>query len=114
MASFPCENALWHNLTSLSGLTQVAGIPRIKKNYPKVCWRGVTCPDIIPFPIPSTILLSLYPRTLADCWLGRGILSARAVAAGGERRGVVCASWVPSVPPSFLSNAHARSQATAT
>ncbi|KAK0456834.1 TPR-like protein [Armillaria borealis] len=29
------ENALRHNPTSLSGLTQVAGIARIKENYPK-------------------------------------------------------------------------------
>jgi len=32
------ENALRHNPMSLSGLTQVAGIARIKENYPKVCW----------------------------------------------------------------------------
>jgi len=31
------ENALRHNPVSLSGLTQVAGIARIKENYPKVC-----------------------------------------------------------------------------
>lgn len=31
------ENALRHNPLSLSGLTQVAGIARIKENYPKVC-----------------------------------------------------------------------------
>lgn len=31
------ENALRHNPTSLSGLTQVAGIARIKENYSKVC-----------------------------------------------------------------------------
>jgi hypothetical protein len=30
------ENALRHNPMSLSGLTQVAGIARIKENYPKV------------------------------------------------------------------------------
>ena len=30
------ENALRHNPVSLSGLTQVAGIARIKENYPKV------------------------------------------------------------------------------
>jgi hypothetical protein len=30
------ENALRHNPTSVSGLTQVAGIARIKENYPKV------------------------------------------------------------------------------
>jgi len=30
------ENALRHNPTSLSGLSQVAGIARIKENYPKV------------------------------------------------------------------------------
>jgi hypothetical protein len=33
------ENALRHNPMSLSGLTQVAGIARIKENYPKVCNR---------------------------------------------------------------------------
>ena len=31
------ENALRHNPMSMSGLTQVAGIARIKENYPKVC-----------------------------------------------------------------------------
>jgi hypothetical protein len=30
------ENALRHNPSSVSGLTQVAGIARIKENYPKV------------------------------------------------------------------------------
>lgn len=30
------ENALRHNPMSMSGLTQVAGIARIKENYPKV------------------------------------------------------------------------------
>jgi len=30
------ENALRHNPMSLSGLTQVAGVARIKENYPKV------------------------------------------------------------------------------
>ena len=30
------ENALRHNPMSLPGLTQVAGIARIKENYPKV------------------------------------------------------------------------------
>jgi hypothetical protein len=30
------ENALRHNSSSVSGLTQVAGIARIKENYPKV------------------------------------------------------------------------------
>ena len=30
------ENALRHNPMSLAGLTQVAGIARIKENYPKV------------------------------------------------------------------------------
>ena len=30
------ENALRHNPMSMPGLTQVAGIARIKENYPKV------------------------------------------------------------------------------
>ena len=30
------ENALRHNPMSMSGLQQVAGISRIKENYPKV------------------------------------------------------------------------------
>ena len=34
------ENALRHNPLSLSGLTQVAGIARIKENYPKVSPRS--------------------------------------------------------------------------
>ncbi len=37
------ENALRHNATSVSGLTQVAGIARIKENYPKVFFL-VVCP----------------------------------------------------------------------
>ena len=43
------ENALRHNALSVSGLTQVAGIARIKENYAKVN----TCP-----PHPSYILIS--------------------------------------------------------
>lgn len=35
------ENALRHNPMSLSGLTQVAGIARIKENYPKVSLRSI-------------------------------------------------------------------------
>ena len=35
------ENALRHNPMSLSGLTQVAGIARIKENYPKVSVRDL-------------------------------------------------------------------------
>lgn len=35
------ENALRHNPMSMSGLTQVAGIARIKENYPKVCLLSV-------------------------------------------------------------------------
>jgi general transcriptional corepressor CYC8 len=35
------ENALRHNPHSLSGLTQVAGIARIKENYPKVRFRDL-------------------------------------------------------------------------
>jgi general transcriptional corepressor CYC8 len=31
------ENALRHNPMSIPGLTQVAGIARIKENYPMVC-----------------------------------------------------------------------------
>ena len=39
------ENALRHNATSVSGLTQVAGIARIKENYPKVfCLSAVNKP----------------------------------------------------------------------
>ncbi len=34
------ENALRHNSHSLPGLTQVAGIARIKENYPKVSVRS--------------------------------------------------------------------------
>ena len=41
------ENALRHNPTSVSGLTQVAGIARIKENYPKVA----------PFPLSAEFTL---------------------------------------------------------
>jgi len=36
------ENALRHNPTSVSGLTQVAGIARIKENYPKVVFLSLS------------------------------------------------------------------------
>jgi hypothetical protein len=38
------ENALRHNPMSLAGLTQVAGIARIKENYPKV---SIQCPFFV-------------------------------------------------------------------
>ncbi|KAL0945562.1 hypothetical protein HGRIS_014723 [Hohenbuehelia grisea] len=44
------ENALRHNPASLSGLTQVAGIARIKENYPKACFYSarISAAQIIP------------------------------------------------------------------
>ena len=45
------ENALRHNPMSLSGLTQVAGIARIKENYPKV--RLILPPISDPPPLPA-------------------------------------------------------------
>lgn len=50
------EHALRHNPMSLSGLTQVAGIARIKENYPKV---GVS-PVIFQAPL-QTILAEHLP-----------------------------------------------------
>ena len=43
------ENALRHNPMSLSGLTQVAGIARIKENYPKVSFSLISIAS--PFPL---------------------------------------------------------------
>ena len=45
------ENALRHNPVSVSGLTQVAGIARIKENYPKVS---------LPFSADSLSTLALF------------------------------------------------------
>jgi hypothetical protein len=45
------ENALRHNPMSLPGLTQVAGIARIKENYPKVGKEFM--PILFRSPIPS-------------------------------------------------------------
>lgn len=45
------ENALRHNPHSVSGLTQVAGIARIRENYPKVCIADH-------FPTPSFLRLT--------------------------------------------------------
>lgn len=47
------ENALRHNPTSVSGLTQVAGIARIKENYPKVSF---------PYPFLPPAFCRAYPR----------------------------------------------------
>lgn len=43
------ENALRHNPMSLSGLTQVAGIARIKENYPKVNFLFPRVPETAGF-----------------------------------------------------------------
>ena len=52
------ENALRHNPMSLSGLTQVAGIARIKENYPKVRSRTLSRRQCIG-------LSSAHPLTLS-------------------------------------------------
>ena len=46
------ENALRHNAMSLPGLTQVAGIARIKENYPKVrdAFDNLDLPGSFPAP----------------------------------------------------------------
>ena len=41
------ENALRHNALSVSGLTQVAGIARIKENYAKVNIYFILPPDVM-------------------------------------------------------------------
>ena len=51
------ENALRHNPMSLSGLTQVAGIARIKENYPKVSFSLSRLP-LFPRQIIGTLPLS--------------------------------------------------------
>ena len=43
------ENALRHNPMSMSGLTQVAGIARIKENYPKVKLLSLQCQVVQPY-----------------------------------------------------------------
>lgn len=53
------ENALRHNPISLPGLTQVAGIARIKENYPKVKF-----PIFSSLPLPNHFLTDdPLPRT---------------------------------------------------
>lgn len=45
------ENALRHNPMSMSGLQQVAGISRIKENYPKVrALLSISLLDFLTFP----------------------------------------------------------------
>lgn len=56
-ASNAYENALRHNPISLSGLTQVAGIARIKENYPKV--RVGSFFELLQMPLAS--ILGLMP-----------------------------------------------------
>ena len=81
------EHALRHNSHSLPGLTQVAGIARIKENYPKVCYRpqnlipvtlrafSITShPIISPIYLPDTHASPPFPgcRVLPDCPPGAG------------------------------------------
>ena len=47
------ENALRHNPMSLSGLTQVASIARIKENYPKV--ESLHPNPILPYLAPGVL-----------------------------------------------------------
>jgi hypothetical protein len=56
------ENALRHNPMSIPGLTQVAGIARIKENYPMVRIFFL-------FPRLSTLLTNAFPgcRLLPTC-----------------------------------------------
>lgn len=55
------ENALRHNPMSMSGLQQVAGISRIKENYPKVISHQTSRCDAILLPkIKRGPLLTSY------------------------------------------------------
>ena len=54
------EHALRHNSHSLPGLTQVAGIARIKENYPKVRFPGLNS-----IPASSSTCLPLRPPDLS-------------------------------------------------
>jgi hypothetical protein len=82
------ESALRHNPTSLAGLTQVAGIARIKENYPKASW--LSCSFVSPnFSVVSDrffVLVSHRHHNDADSFLGSRILSARSDSAGRKRR----------------------------
>jgi hypothetical protein len=69
------ENALRHNPMSLSGLTQVAGIARIKENYPKVgkildaisCQSRVEADVLRGYPFGSlSITFSFAPILISD------------------------------------------------
>ncbi len=70
------ENALRHNPTSVSGLTQVAGIARIKENYPKVNFficpclsaeNNISCLSLLYININSSYLGSrLFPASPSD------------------------------------------------
>jgi hypothetical protein len=70
------ENALRHNPMSLSGLTQVAGIARIKENYPKVgkIVDAISCQYQVPCRCPPRISspIRLRPRSSR----GRGLMSS--------------------------------------
>jgi hypothetical protein len=71
------ENALRHNPMSIPGLTQVAGIARIKENYPMVSLSVVARSN-------SIMMTNLFP--------GRRILPACAFLAAGQWRDLEC-SW---------------------
>lgn len=68
------ENALRHNPMSLSGLTQVAGIARIKENYPKVTISFLFAahnvfpmmPSLLPPHIRGNSLFDLAPIHISD------------------------------------------------
>ncbi|KAH0838714.1 TPR-like protein [Lanmaoa asiatica] len=87
------ENALRHNPISLSGLTQVAGIARIKENYPKAIEYFSACfnskKTTAKFGVPSDDLQKAYsayqqalyllpnPKEDPKLWYGIGILYDR-------------------------------------
>lgn len=75
------ENALRHNALSVSGLTQVAGIARIKENYAKVSNLS-----ILPFWWNDVIA----PTPFIGCWLFPTCSQHR----GGQRRNMECPGYV--------------------
>lgn len=61
------ENALRHNPNSLPGLTQVAGIARIKENYPKVGIPSIhlTSPSVLSWSAWRSLVWLSQPRNVA-------------------------------------------------
>ena len=78
------ENALRHNPMSLSGLTQVAGIARMKENYGKVRV------PISRHDVPCLAGVFLVPGLMCPSYSGDRLFPAGVGASAGQRRGMEC------------------------